>query len=402
MWEKRLKEIRDRKVEIRKLLEGDNKDIKLDELDKELRSLDTEQKDIEKRMVIAKGINEGTISADPVPQPEAQPQKRNFESMDQEELLKAPEYRSAYLKRLQGKRLNEVERQAISVGEQRAITTDQGSAGPAVPSTTFNMIIDKLRQTSVLFPLITSTFIPGNLNIVVANAKNAAKWSAEAADGSDDNDNVVSVSLGGFLLAKFVKLSINVLNMTIDAFEVYITAELSRQLAIAIENAILSGKGPSPTDGSKPQPTGIIPGIVWDATNSISYTALDYDTLVDGRAKLGTLYRANAIFVMNSTTEAAMMKIKTSTGKPIFSQDPQNGFIQKILNRPYIVDDYVPDDVVLFMDPSYYKMNFSQSPIIETSRDAGFMSSSVVYRGLLIADGKPALSEAFVKIYKAA
>lgn len=403
MWEKRLKEIRARKTEIRGLLEGDSKDIKLDELETELRNLDTEQADIEKRTAIARGINNGTISADPVltPGSGADPQKRDFGSMPQEELLKAPEYRSAYLKKLQRKQLNEVERQALTVGEQRAMTTDGGSAGAAVPSTTFNLVIDKLRQTSVLFPLITSTFIPGNLNIVVANAKNAAKWSAEAVDGSDDNDSVVSVSLGGFLLAKFVKLSINVLTMTIDAFEAYISAELGRQLAIAIENAILSGLGPNPGGGNKPQPTGIIPGIAWDTTNSLTYTTLDYDSLVDGRAKLGTLYRSNAIFVMNSNMEAAMMKIKTSTGKPIFSQDPQNGFTQKILNRPYIVDDYMPDDTILFCDPSYYKMNFSQSPVIETSRDAGFMSSSVVYRGLLIADGKPALTEAFVKISKA-
>lgn len=402
MLEKRLKEIRDRKVEIRTLLEGDSKDIKLDELETELRGLDQEQSDIEKRIAIAKGINDNTIVAKPLPMPGAETQKRSFESMSQEELLKEPQYRSGYLKNLQGKKLTEEERQALTVGEQRAITTADGSGGAAVPSTTFNMIIDKLRQTSVLFPLVTATYIPGNLTVVVANAKNAAKWSAEAVDGSDDNDNVVSVTLGGYLLAKFVKLSINVVNMTIDAFETYITAEIGRQLAIAIENAILSGKGPNASGEDKPQPTGIIPGITWDGTNSKSYTALGYDTLVDGRALLGTMYRPNAIFIMNSKMEAEMMKIKTSTGKPIFSQDPQNGFAQKILNQPYIVDDYMPDDTILFGDPAYYKMNFSQSPVIETSRDAGFMSSSVVYRGLLIADGKPALNEAFVKIYKTA
>jgi len=397
---KRLKEIRERKTAIRGLLEGEDKTIKLDELETEIRSLDAEQNLIEKRSAIAAGINIGEIDADPIPMPKADPQKRSFEGMTQEDLLKAPEYRTAYLKKLQGKELNEVERQAMTIGEQRAVTTSAGSAGAAVPTTTFDMIIDKLRQTSVLFPLITSTFIPGNLNIVVANAKNAAVWSAEAVDATDDNDSVISISLSGFLLAKFVKLSINVLTMTIDAFEAYIVAELSRQLAIAVENAILSGQGPSPVAPNKPQPTGILNGIVWDESNSIQYTTLDYDSLVDGRAKLGTLYRANAQFVMSSNTEASMMKIKTSTGKPIFSQDPQNGFIQKILNKPYIVDDYIPDDVILFGDISYYKMNFSQSPTIEASREAGFMSSTVVYRGLLIADGKPALAEAFVKIYK--
>jgi len=405
MWEKRLKEIQARKVAIRGLLEGDSKDIKIDELSVELKSLETEKTGIEARMTIARGINEGIIPATPVAKPVTTiTEKRDFTAMPQEELLKVSEYRTGYLKTLQGKQLNEVERAAMAVGEQRAITTDAGSAGAAVPTTTFNMIVDKLRQTSVLFPLITATFIPGNLKIVVANAKNAALWSDEAVDGVAADDTVVSVSLGGYPLAKFVKLSINVVNMAIDAFETYITAELGRQLAIAIENAILSGKGPDAVDPAKPQPTGILNGITWDATNSLTYPlvgSVGYDDFVDIRALLGSMYRPGSVFVMNSKMEAEVMKIKSSTLRPIFSQDPQNGFSQKILNVPYIVDDYMPDETIILGRLDYYKMNFSQSPVIEASREAGFMSSSIVYRGLLIADGKPALSEAFVRLTKA-
>jgi len=147
--------------------------------------------------------------------------------------------------------------------------------------------------------------------------------------------------------------------MSIDAFETYIVNQIGDQLAIALENAILNGLGPNPGGLNKSQPTGIFPGVAWDASNSETYaTALAYDDFVNARAKLGTRYRPNAVWVMNSDMEAEVMKIKTSTGKPIFSQDPQNGFVQKILNIPYVVDDYMPADTILLGRLDYYYMNF--------------------------------------------
>ncbi|MDP4174134.1 MAG: phage major capsid protein [Bacteroidota bacterium] len=79
MFEKRLQEIRTRKAEIRGLLEGDTKDVKLDELETELRNLDTEQKDIERRMAIAKGINDGKIDGNPLETPNERDNKASRE-----------------------------------------------------------------------------------------------------------------------------------------------------------------------------------------------------------------------------------------------------------------------------------------------------------------------------------
>jgi len=347
----------------------------------------------------------GTYVVGPVPGAPGQPQERGIDLalMSHEELCGAPEYRSAYLKRLQGKALGEVENRAIvAEAEKRALTTGAASAGAAVPTTTYDKIIEKLRQTSVLFPLISTTYIPGNVILPVANAMNAAIWSDEAVEGILTNDDtVLPVSLAGWTLAKYSKVSIAATVMTIDAFEAYIVNQLGEQLAIAVENAILNGLGPTPEGGLKPQPTGILPGVIWSAANSLTYnlvSGLGYDDFVNIRALLRSIYRPGSMWVMNSNMEAAMMKVKTSTGKPIFSQDPQNGFIQKILNMPYVVDDYIPDATVLLARLDYYFMNFSQAPVIEADKSAGFSSASILYRGLLIADGKPALSEAFCRL----
>ena len=385
MIEKRLKEIKDRKKEIRSMLENDKADLDLKGIKKELEALEAEEKQLEERMNIAKSIQDGNTAANPIQKPEVRDMK-NFEGMERDEILSTPEYRSAYLKKLQGKPLTEV--------EERALTTAANSAGAAVPTQTLNKIIDKLRQTSALFPYINVSYVPGRLSLVVANAKNAATWKAEGEDGTPADDTVVEVNLGGYELIKLVEISAAAQAMTIDAFEDYISAEIGRQMAMAVENAVLNGSGSG-------EPTGILNGITWtDGTNLVTVeTAHSYDDMVKALALLPTMYHQNAKFVMSRKTFFNdVMTIKDGQDRPIFAYNPQDRLGYSVLGYPIIIDDFMPDGDILLGDFSYYYFNFAQAPQIETSREAGFRSGKVVYRGLAVADGKPALAEAFVKI----
>jgi HK97 family phage major capsid protein len=380
----RLAEIEARKLEIRDMLNSDA-EIDMDAIDTELRSLETEKHEIEKRNTLAQQINVGQVAATLVIKP--QTEERGVEKMEREQLLASQEYRTAFFKNLQGKALSEV--------EARALTTAGGSAGAAVPTQTLNQIIDKLQQTSALYNFITVSFVPGNLSFVVANAKNSASWKTEGANGTAADDTVVNVTLGGYEIIKLVEISAAASAMTIDAFESYISAEIGRQLSIAVEKAIVLGDGGG-------EPTGILQGITWGAGNTSEWTtSLGYDDLVDGLALLPTMYHNSAVFVMNrKSLFGGLRKIKASDGQPIFTYNPQDRAAMSILGYPVVLNDYVPDDTILLGDFSYYRMNFSQAPTIEASREAGFTSGKTVYRGLAVADGKPALAEAFVKIVK--
>jgi HK97 family phage major capsid protein len=381
---KRLQEIEARKLEIRDMLNSDV-EIDADAIDAELRALETEKSEIEHRQSLAQQINVGQVEATPIIKP--QTEERGVEKMEREQLLSSAEYRSAFFKQLQGKSLTDV--------EQRALTTASGSAGGAVPTQTLNQIIDKLRQTSALYNFITVSFVPGNLSFVVANAKNVANWKAEGTNGTPADDTVVTVTLGGYEIIKLVEISAAASAMTIDAFEAYISAEIGRQLSIAFENAIVNGDGTG-------EPTGILAGVTWNASNTSDYTtSLGYDDLVDGLALLPTAYHNSAVFVMNrKSLFSGIRKLKGSDSHPIFTYNPQDRAAMTILGYPVVLNDYVPDDTILLGDFSYYRLNFSQAPTIESSREAGFLSGKTVFRGLAVADGKPALSEAFVKIVK--
>lgn len=383
MLEKRLAEINQRKLEIRSMLESEQ-EVNLEEVQGELQKIEAEQRSIEAKKELAGKIEQVEVRKI------EQPKEKLSMEFTAETIASAPEFRSAFLKNLQGKPLNEV--------EQRALTTGATSAGAAVPTQTLNTIVDKLRQSSVLFPLVKVSYIPGNVSIVVANAKNAAGWKAEGTDGTPADDTVTKVNLAGYELIKLVEISAAASAMTIDAFESYIAEEIGRQLGIAVENAILNGDG----DG---EPTGILGGITWGAGNSETWAnnaVVDYDDLINGVALLPTLYHPNAIFVMNrKTLFGGVRKIKDDQKQPIFIYNAQDSFAGTIFGYKVVVNDYIGDDVILFGDFGQYYMNFAQQPTIETSIEAGFRSGKKVFRGLAVADGKPANTEAFVKIYKA-
>lgn len=399
----RMVEIEARKAEIRAELEKNDPKTDLEALDTELRSLDTEKQQIEKREQMIAGLNVGTIKGNMIPNPLAPTEEKRTgidaifampvatpeqQAEMRNKLFSAPEYRTGFFKVLAGRNdLDEV--------EKRALTTAANSGGAAVPTTTYDMIIKRMQQTSVLFGLIQQTNLPGNVTLPVANAQNAAKWSDTAPD-PDEDDTLTQVSLAAYALSKFAKIKGQLILMAIDALETYIVSAISDQLAIAVENAILNGTGPDHS-----QPTGILSGVTWDSTNSLTYSSsIGYDNLVDAEALLD-LYTPGAVWIMNSKMKAQFYKIKTSTAQPLFMQNPITGVISDPLGYPLMKDNYMPDDTILLMNPKYYFMNINQNPTITADDSAGFLSTSRVYRGTMFLDAKPALNAAFVKLTKA-
>lgn len=373
MLEKRLQQIQARKKEMRGLLDKDGADLKA--LEVELDTLNKEEKELRNKIELA---NQLEVEAEVVEEGE----KRNMNYT-----VGSKEYRSAFLKELMGKKLNE--------SEERALTSVSGSAGAAIPTQTLNMIIDKLKQTSVLFNKITVSYIAGNVSFVVADAKNAASFKAEGTDGTSKDDTVKNVTLTGHELIKLVEISAKVSAMSIDAFESYIVSEIGRQMAIAIENVILNGT-------STDEPTGLLKA--GEITNTVEFTngGMTYKDLVNMLSKLPTMYHQNAELVMpRELFFNEIIGMETNTGEPVVVQNPQAPMQFNVLGYIVNIDDYMPADTILFGDLSYYRMNFAQTPTIESDKSAGFKSGKTIYRGLAILDGKAALSEAFVKCTRA-
>ena len=178
---KRLAEIRNRKMEIRSLLSG-SANVDLQALKDELDKLEIEERSIEERQEIANKIVVKEVETRTIVGKEDD-RVENFGA-------DSKEYRSAFFKSLKGEDLTEV--------EKRALTFTTSTAGAVIPTETLNKIYEKLEQDSVLYPLVQHYSIAGNLGIGVETTDSEASWTAEATAGTDSNgkiDNVVLLFL---------------------------------------------------------------------------------------------------------------------------------------------------------------------------------------------------------------
>ncbi len=368
--QERLFEINNRKTEIRTLIE-ENKVEDMESIEKELRDLNTEFETIEKRMKIVDTI---TIT---------KPEDNKFME-DKDFTVESKEYRSAYLKNLMRQPLSDIEQRAYNAA---------GATG-VIPTETGNMILTAMEKTAPMLNEITLMYIKGNLRISAQGTRNAAAQHTENESVDPAADTLATVDLAGYEYIKIISISETVGTMSVDSFENWLATMIAEDLAVAIENAIINGTG----DG---QPKGAKYAATWDATNSVDWgTGLLYTNITDAIGKLPAKYDKNAKFLMNKKmfwTQVA--NIKDSEGSPIVIRDFVSGAGTRILGYPLLISDKVADNEIYLGDFKKIVGNLSKDFTVESSRESGFRSASIDYRGLAIFDCDVSMSDAFIKLY---
>lgn len=307
-----------------------------------------------------------------------------------------PEYRAAFFKSLLGKEMTDGETRAYQTAqtEKRADAFNTLSNSAAViPTQTLNEVISQARPVGGLFNEIRLFNVPSNLSVPVGTPTDAASWHTEGATVERKNVTATAVTFTGRELIKILSMSAAVKRMEIAAFESYLTQELKNSISDAINAAIVSGTG-----AAAGQPTGILPGITWDTTNSIETESLTADNLLAAIAKLPAGYAGGAKFAMSTATLFGQVyPLKNGEGDYMFT-DNERGGVHRLFGFEIVLDDNIPAGTVLFGNFRYYGVNVPEGVAVEVSRESGFTSGLIDYRALCIADGKPIVPGAFVKI----
>ena len=381
---KRMQEINARKAELRSMLEGSG-EVDLDAIEKELRDLDTEFKELEKRKATIDGINAGTIPAVEIPNPVT---ARAADTFDQDK-----EYRSAWLKTLQGKALTE--------NEQRAYSTAANSALPAIPESTANEIIKKMYEVAPILQRCKIFHVPGNFKFAVEGTNSDAALHTENASITAASDSLGSVSLTGYEIVKLVKASRATVNMTINAFESYIVEIIAEAIARKIENYIFAGTGSN-------QPGGVANGgkgsngAYTAGTDQVTVAASANVAEADITTLYGMLasgYERNAVWAMSKATFFAYFYALMNKSK--------NNLIEFANGKYYIMGCEVyftgslAKGVAYLGDFSYIVGNYSQDITVVKSEHSGLATNSVDYLGSCVFDSKAIAGlGAFVKLVK--
>lgn len=369
---KRLLEIRSRKMEIRKALEGDGK-VDLNALQEELKKLDAGQKEIEEREKIARGIQFGK-------EPEGVQERSKPQTAVKKNPYESDEYRSAFMAY--------VTKGAPIPAEFRgaATTTD---AGALVPPTTLNRVIEKVRTYGNILPLVTRTAYKSGLAIPTSNVKPVAKWVAEGATSEKQNKVLGSITFSHYKLRCAVAVTLETENMTLSAFEDVIASNVAEAMAVALEEAIIKGTGSG-------QPTGILANKSKGTT--INAEKLDYNTLIKAEAAIPQAYEAGSVWVMSKATFMSFIGMIDSNGQPIARVTAGiNGVPSRVLlGRNVELCDYLPafantlkkTDVFAFIfRMKDYVLNSNYNVAMKVYEDND--TDDIVRKSIMIADGKP-------------
>lgn len=381
---KRMNEIRARRVELRHTLETDAK-ADLDAITKELRDLNEEFNNLEKRKATIEGINLGTVPAAPVENPVANRSENTYDE--------AKEYRSAWLKSLMGKPLTET--------EQRAYSTAANSALPAIPESTAGEIIKKMYEVAPILQKCKIFHVPGNFKFAVEGTNTDANLHNENAAITAAGDNLGSVSLTGYEIVKLVKASRATANMTINAFESYIVEIIAEAIARKIENYIFVGTGNNQpggvAQGGKGANGSYTAGI--DLVEVAAATAVTENDITTLYGMLASGYERNAVWTMSKATFFAYFYALMNKSK--------NNLIEFANGKYYVMgcEVYFTGSLAkgnaFLGDFAYIVGNYSQDITVVKSEHSGLATNSIDYLGSCVFDSKPISGlGAFVKFSK--
>ena len=387
---KRLKEILQRKAEIRSALEG-NEQVDLDAFEKELRELDEEYEAMEKReklMQQAEQINNGELESRTIStfNMTGQPETR---SPEESELA----YRNAFM--------DFVLRDTAIPTELRE-TTNTGDIGSVIPQTVLNRIIEKLDASGMILPLITNTSFKGGLTIPLSTVKPKATWVAEGSGSANQKKTTGSITFNYHKLRCAVAVTLEVETMALAVFEQVLVNNIVEAMTIALEQAIISGDGIG-----KPK------GILAETPNEgqlLDVAKIEYQTLVDVEAALPLEYETNAVYVMTKKTFMKMASIKDENGQPIgrVNYGIAGAIERSLLGRSVVLCNYLDSfDSAATGNPFAFLYNFKDY-ILNTNYQMGVKkyedneTDDLVTKAIMIADGKSVDNGSLVVLNKAA
>ena len=366
----RLTEIEKRLADIQPELE--NEDANLDELETEIKTLQEERKaindKIEKRNALKEEVSKNAVVVKEFKE-ERKDKSMDFEKMTQEDIISTPEYRNAYLKRLMGRELNEIEKRTIAVADM-----------DAVPTQTAQQIDTILRQYVPLVNEIQLFNVPGNLKFGVEETNNAAEIHTENALITGAADTVGSVSLAGFEIVKLVSISATIKAMAIPAFESWLVGILAENIGDLVENYIINGTGSS-------QPKGLDYYRTWtDTTTAVDWGAAA-PTLAEIREQAGLLggkYYKRAKWLCSHATYFGTIQVnKADSTDMIFTTSGDKHYI---MGKEVLFSDKVRAGDLFLCDFKKVVGNFAEPVNVKSSAESGFRYNNIDYRGACLFD----------------
>lgn len=336
--------------------ELENTDADIDALTEEVRSLKAEKKEIEeaaeKRAKLRDAVShgEGTVV-------------RTFQNHNVESKpfsVDSEEYRTAWLKHLQGKDL--------TAAEQRAYTV----SGGAISQLVVNDIMSVVRDHAPLMERITMVYSGSKITYYIEGTTNAAAAHTENAAITAAADTLTSVTLSPSEIVKMIQVSDAAQQMSIPVFNAWLARTLGEAIARKINADIISA-------------------ISTDATSAgTTITAATVQTLL-GSVKGERV----ALLVNRKTLYTGLLPLQDNSKSSIvrFDGTYSSAYVYGV---EVLVDDNVADSTVLAGDMSKVIGAMAEDITVRQAYDID--TNSHKYLGVALFDVEVGIDDAFAKL----
>ena len=349
----RIREIEERLGAIAAEIDSEGADI--DALTEEVRRLKEEKRtleeQLEKRSALRREVagGAGTVTRSLDTSGSAAPEPWGVDT---------PEYRSVWLRRMQGRQLSEV--------EQRAYDT----AGGAISTLTANAIMEVVRDHAPLLERMSVVYGSAAMTYYVEGTNNDAEEHTENAQITPAEDTLTKVELKPAEITKMVQISDAARAMSVPAFEAWLSKSLGEAIARKINDRIISAVAAAASSAG----TG--------------FTTADVQTLL-GSVKGDSL----AVLCSRKTLYTKLLPLQDTSKSSIVRFD---GGAVTVYGVPVLVDDHVAENTVLAGDLSKAVAEMAEDVTIRSSYDID--TNSYKYLGVALFDTKVGLASAFAKL----
>lgn len=313
------------------------------------------------------------------------------------------EYRAALNKFLRGGM------SVLGPEEQRVLQVSVDSSGGyiAAPQQFVAQLLKEVDDAVFIRQLATTFQLEKSVSLGVPSLDsdlNDADWTTELATGTqDDNLKFGKRELKPNPIAKRVKVSKKLIDVSAISIDDLIRQRMNYKFAVTFEKAYLTGDGVD-------KPLGLFvasnDGISTnrDVSDGNTTTGVEFDGLINAKYKLKGQYwpRANWLFHRDVVKEVA--KLKDNNGQYLWRESVRVGEPDRILGFPVRMSEFAPNTMTagkyvgLLGDFSYYWIADAMDMTIQRLVELYAESNQIGYIGRMESDGMPVLEEAFVRV----
>ena len=231
-------------------------------------------------------------------------------------------------------------------------TAVSGDGGYLVDPQTSETIRSALLSTASVRQIANVVNVEASAyDVLIDTTEAGAGWATETANAAETSTpNIERITIALNELSAMPKISQRLLDDSAFDIETWLSSRISEKFARAEADAFINGDGIDKPVGFLTHPTAAAGTEVWGELGEIvtgvdgAFAAIDpASALVDLVFALGSQYRANANFVMNSKTVGQVRKLKDADGRFLWTDSLAAGEPSRLMGYGVLVCEDMPD-----------------------------------------------------------